>query len=79
MPWLEECFRRGNFIMSIKAKIRTIADYPKQGILFRDITTLLKDPLGFQMTVQELVRRYQGTPIDKIAAIEARGFILGPP
>lgn len=65
--------------MPIKSKIRTIPHYPKQGIQFRDITTLLKDSLGFRLTVDELVRRYSGVKIDKIVGIEARGFILGAP
>jgi adenine phosphoribosyltransferase len=63
----------------IKSKIRTVPHYPKQGIQFRDITTLLKDPTGFRATVDELVRRYKGVKIDKIAGIESRGFILGAP
>ncbi len=61
----------------IKAKIRTIPDYPKPGIMFRDITTLLNDPRGFRKTVDELVQPYAGIRIDKVAGIEARGFILG--
>ena len=65
--------------MPIKSKIRTVPHYPKHGIQFRDITTLLKDPKGFRATVDELVRRYQDMKIDKIAGIEARGFILGAP
>jgi adenine phosphoribosyltransferase len=65
--------------MPIKSKIRTVPHYPKQGILFRDITTLLKDPIGMRMMVDELVRRYKDVKIDKIAGIESRGFILGAP
>lgn len=57
--------------------IRTIPHYPKEGIMFRDITTLLKDPEGFKTTINLLVSKYQHTPIDYIAGIEARGFILG--
>jgi adenine phosphoribosyltransferase len=56
--------------------IRTIPDYPKPGILFRDITTLLKDPAGFQAVVNTLIDRYRGEAIGKVAGIEARGFIL---
>jgi len=65
--------------MTIKSRIRTVPHYPKQGIMFRDITTLLKDPAGFHTTVDELVERYKGMKIDKIAGIESRGFILGAP
>ncbi len=65
--------------MAIKSKIRTVPHYPKQGIMFRDITTLLKDPAGFRATVDELANRYRDMKIDKIAGIESRGFILGAP
>ncbi len=65
--------------MPIKSKVRTVPHYPKQGIMFRDITTLLKDPEGFRATVDELVARYKDVKIDKIAGIESRGFILGAP
>ncbi|MBU3724183.1 MAG: adenine phosphoribosyltransferase [Burkholderiaceae bacterium] len=65
--------------MSIKSRIRTIPHYPKQGIMFRDITTLLKDAVGLRMMVHELVNRYTGQKIDKVAGIESRGFILGAP
>lgn len=61
----------------IKKLIRTIPDYPKEGIMFRDITTLLKDPVGFQNTIHLLINKYKDAPIDYIAGIEARGFILG--
>ena len=63
--------------MTIKSRIRTIPHYPRQGIMFRDITTLLKDPLGFRLTINELVKRYENAHIDKVAAIESRGFIIG--
>ena len=62
---------------TLEAAIRTIADYPKPGILFRDITTLLGDASAFRRAVDELVHPYAGTKIDKIAGVEARGFILG--
>ena len=65
--------------MNIKARIRTIAHYPKPGIMFRDITTLLKDPVGFRITIEEIVNRYSGRKIDKVAGIESRGFIVGAP
>ncbi len=57
--------------------IRTIPDYPKPGIMFRDITTLLGDARAFRRSVDELVHPYAGSKIDQIAGIEARGFILG--
>lgn len=57
--------------------IRTIPNYPKEGIMFRDITTLLKDPIGFKLTIDQLANKYRGQKIDAIAGIEARGFILG--
>lgn len=63
--------------MPIKSRVRSIPDYPKKGIIFRDITTLLQDPIGFRITVERLVQSCYGRRIDKIAAIEARGFILG--
>ncbi len=65
--------------MSIKSHIRTIPHFPKPGIQFRDITTLLKDAVGFRIAISELVNRYAGQKIDKVAAIESRGFIIGAP
>ncbi len=62
---------------NIKNLIRTIPNYPKEGIMFRDITTLLKDPVGFQKVIEVLSLRYKDSPIDVIIGIEARGFILG--
>ena len=63
--------------MDIKAAIRTIPDYPKPGIMFRDITTLLGNARAFRTVVDRLVQPYAGVRIDKVAGIEARGFILG--
>ena len=63
--------------MDLTALIRSIPDYPKPGILFRDITTLLQNGEGFRHAVDLLVERYRGRDIAKVAAIEARGFILG--
>jgi adenine phosphoribosyltransferase len=63
--------------MPIKSLIRTIPDYPEPGVMFRDITTLLQDARGFRTAVDELVQPYAGARIDKVAGIEARGFILG--
>ena len=62
---------------SLKDVIRTIPDYPKPGIAFRDITTLLGDAWAFRRAVDELVQPWAGSKIDKVAGIEARGFILG--
>ncbi|CAH2396719.1 adenine phosphoribosyltransferase (modular protein) [Mesorhizobium escarrei] len=62
---------------TLLAAIRTIPDYPKPGILFRDITTLLSDARAFRRAIDELVHPYAGQKVDKIAGIEARGFILG--
>jgi adenine phosphoribosyltransferase len=61
----------------IAASIRTIVDYPKPGILFRDITTLLGDARAFRRTIDELVQPWAGAKIDQVAGIEARGFIIG--
>lgn len=61
----------------LAAAIRTIPDYPKPGILFRDITTLLADPTAFHHAVDELATPWEASRIDKVAGIEARGFILG--
>lgn len=61
----------------LKAAIRTIPDYPRPGILFRDITTLLGNPRAFRRSIDALVNPWSGAKIDMIAGIEARGFILG--
>ena len=63
--------------VDIKAQIRTVADFPKPGVLFRDITTLLKRADGFHAVVEKLGAAYGGRQIDKIAGIESRGFIIG--
>jgi adenine phosphoribosyltransferase len=65
--------------MTIKSKIRTIPDYPKKGILFRDITTLIKDPVGFRLVVDTMTQRYSHANIDFdiVVGIESRGFIIG--
>jgi adenine phosphoribosyltransferase len=65
------------FENDLKAAIRTIPDYPKPGIMFRDITTLLGNARAFRRAVDELVQPWAGSKIDKVAGIEARGFILG--
>lgn len=61
----------------LKSLIRTIPDFPKPGIQFRDITTLLQNPWGFKRTVDELVNHYKYSPVDKVVAIESRGFVIG--
>ena len=61
----------------LKASIRTIPDYPKPGILFRDITTLLGNPRAFRRAIDELVQPWAGGRIEMVAGMEARGFILG--
>jgi adenine phosphoribosyltransferase len=63
--------------MTIKSLIRTIPHYPRQGVMFRDITTLLSDGPGFTRTIDALLEHLHGMRIDKIAAIESRGFIVG--
>src|SRR5271168_245574 len=63
--------------MDFSTVIRTIPDYPKKGIMFRDITTLLGNPRAFRRAVDEMVQPYAGMKIDKVAGLEARGFILG--
>lgn len=63
--------------MDLKSVIRTIPDYPKPGVMFRDVTTLLADARGFRRAIDELVQPLAGAKIDKVAGIEARGFILG--
>jgi adenine phosphoribosyltransferase len=61
----------------LRSRIRTVPHFPKQGIMFRDITTLLQDSNGLKDVVIELKKRYQGEKIDLVAGIEARGFIFG--
>jgi adenine phosphoribosyltransferase len=66
-------------IARISSAIRAIPDFPKKGIMFRDITTLLLDPAAFQDSIDLFVARYKDQNIKVIAGIEARGFIFGPP
>lgn len=63
--------------MPIKKYIRTVSNFPKPGIQFRDITSLLENPIGLRMTVDMMVHRYTATNITCVAGIEARGFIFG--
>ncbi len=63
--------------MPIKSRIRTVPDWPKNGIMFRDITTLIKDPVGLRLTVDDFVKRYKEMDVDVVVGIDSRGFILG--
>ena len=65
--------------MTIKSRIRTIPDHPKKGIMFRDITTLIKDPVGFRLVIDSFTQRYVAEEVDfdMIVGIESRGFIIG--
>ena len=62
--------------MNLKNYIRSIQDYPKKGILFRDITTLIKDADAFEECINQIIERSKNHKIDKIAAIESRGFVF---
>lgn len=64
---------------SIKSKIRTVPHWPKKGVMFRDITSLLIDPMGFHETIELLHKRYSKEKINAIIGIESRGFIVGAP
>lgn len=64
---------------SIKSKIRMVPHWPKKNVMFRDITTLLKNPVGFKETIDHLHERYKNMDIDVVVGIESRGFILGAP
>ena len=63
--------------MNIEDKIRTVPDFPKKGIMFRDITTLLKDNEAFNYVVEQFYERYKDKQIDKVVSVESRGFIFG--
>jgi adenine phosphoribosyltransferase len=62
---------------TVRDYIRTIPDFPHEGIMFRDVTTLFSDPRGFRMAIDQLLHPSAGTPINKVVGLEARGFILG--
>jgi len=61
----------------LKKRIRSIPNFPKKGIVFRDITTLLKDEKAFKLAIDLLYKRYRGKKVDKVVSVESRGFILG--
>ena len=63
--------------MNVKDYIRTIVDFPHEGIMFRDVTTLFADARGFRIAIDQLLAPYAGSRIDKVVGLEARGFILG--
>lgn len=62
---------------TVQDYIRTIPDFPKPGIMYRDVTTLFGDARGFRMAVDQMIHGFAGRPIDKVAGLEARGFVLG--
>ena len=64
-------------MLDLKSLVRSIPDYPKKGILFRDITTLIEDPAGFRESVERIAVAHRGLGITHVAGIEARGFIVG--
>ena len=64
-------------LKTVQDYIRTIVDFPHEGILFRDVTTLFADPRGFRMAIDQMLHPYAGQSIDKVAGLGARGFILG--
>ena len=64
-------------MQALKDRIRHVPDFPKKGILFYDITTLLKDPTGFRMAVDAMAEPYHGQPVDLVVGVESRGFIFG--
>ena len=65
--------------MKLEEKIRDVPDFPKEGIVFKDITTLLQDPAAFKYVIDTLTEKYRGKGIDTIVAMESRGFIFGTP
>jgi adenine phosphoribosyltransferase len=64
-------------MQALKTRIRNVPDFPKPGILFYDITTLLRDPVGFRLTIDNVTEPFRNTPIDLVIGIESRGFIIG--
>lgn len=63
--------------MKIKNKIRTVPNWPKKGVMFRDITTLLKDPTGFKICLEDFIKRYRKKNFDLVVGIDSRGLIIG--
>jgi adenine phosphoribosyltransferase len=71
--------KKGECIVDLKSTIRDVPDFPKEGIIFKDVTTLLKDKKAFRQAVDELCRSYENSQIDQVVCVEARGFIFGAP
>jgi adenine phosphoribosyltransferase len=71
-------YNTGSPMEQLKSLIREVPDFPKPGINFYDITTLLKDKAGFKSVIDSLAARYRGKPVDVVLGIEARGFIIAP-
>jgi adenine phosphoribosyltransferase len=65
--------------IDLKSKIRSIPDFPKKGVIFRDITPVLQDPKAFRFLIEELIKPYKNKKIDKVVGIDARGFLLASP
>ncbi|MFT5064780.1 MAG: adenine phosphoribosyltransferase [Yoonia sp.] len=68
---------KANPMKTVQDYIRTIPDFPHEGIMFRDVTTLFSDPRGFRIAIDQLLAPYAGMDIDKVVGLEARGFIIG--
>lgn len=79
MRYLTEVIYMSVYSEEIKQAVRTVSDWPEQGVMFRDIMPLLQNPKIFRKIIDSFVHRYQGQPIDAVAAIDARGFIIGAP
>jgi len=77
MPLLAASFKESTLMKTVQDYIRTIPDFPHEGIMFRDVTTLFSDPRGFRIAIDQLLHPYAGLDIDKVVGLEARGFILG--
>ena len=79
MPYVSKVVDMSVYAEEIKQAVRTVADWPEEGVMFRDIMPLLQNPKIFRIIIDSFVHRYQGMPIDAVAAIDARGFIICAP
>tara|TARA_B100001248_G_scaffold180610_1_gene137433 strand:- start:305 stop:874 length:570 start_codon:yes stop_codon:yes gene_type:complete len=77
MLFCKELIHKGNSMNKILESIRTIPDFPKEGIMFRDVTTLFSNPIAFKETINEICSYWKNKNLTKIIGIEARGFIIG--